>query len=133
MSDVTQGPGWWQASDGKWYPPSTAPTPGPAVMAYRAPPRTSSMAIASLILGISSLVTCALTGIPGLITGIIARRQIRESNGAETGEGLALGGIVTSAIALGLVVLVVLAIFAITFLGKSASSKFSSVGSSVAG
>ncbi len=25
MSDVTQGPGWWMASDGKWYPPETAP------------------------------------------------------------------------------------------------------------
>jgi uncharacterized RDD family membrane protein YckC len=21
MSDTSQGPGWWQASDGKWYPP----------------------------------------------------------------------------------------------------------------
>lgn len=21
MSDLSQGPGWWQASDGKWYPP----------------------------------------------------------------------------------------------------------------
>jgi hypothetical protein len=21
MSDVAQGPGWWQASDGRWYPP----------------------------------------------------------------------------------------------------------------
>lgn len=27
MSDVSQGPGWWQASDGKWYPPETAPQP----------------------------------------------------------------------------------------------------------
>jgi hypothetical protein len=25
MSDVSQGPGWWQASDGKWYPPETHP------------------------------------------------------------------------------------------------------------
>lgn len=25
MSDVSQGPGWWLASDGKWYPPHTAP------------------------------------------------------------------------------------------------------------
>lgn len=24
MSDFSQGPGWWQASDGKWYPPQTA-------------------------------------------------------------------------------------------------------------
>jgi hypothetical protein len=30
MNDVPQGPGWWQASDGKWYPPappSTLPPP----------------------------------------------------------------------------------------------------------
>jgi hypothetical protein len=30
MSDVSQGPGWWQASDGKWYPPAD-PTVGSAV------------------------------------------------------------------------------------------------------
>jgi uncharacterized membrane protein HdeD (DUF308 family) len=23
MSDVSQGPGWWLASDGKWYPPES--------------------------------------------------------------------------------------------------------------
>jgi len=25
MSDVSQGHGWWMASDGKWYPPQSAP------------------------------------------------------------------------------------------------------------
>jgi len=35
MSEVSQGPGWWQASDGKWYAPeqhpaAQAPTPPPA-------------------------------------------------------------------------------------------------------
>ena len=32
MSDESQGPGWWLASDGKWYPPELAPgaTPPPA-------------------------------------------------------------------------------------------------------
>ena len=32
MSDVSQGPGWWQASDGKWYAPQQAAgaTPDPA-------------------------------------------------------------------------------------------------------
>jgi hypothetical protein len=25
MSDVSNGPGWWQASDGKWYPPTATP------------------------------------------------------------------------------------------------------------
>jgi hypothetical protein len=27
MSDVSQGPGWWVASDGKWYPPEQASQP----------------------------------------------------------------------------------------------------------
>ena len=30
MSDQPQGPGWWQASDYKWYPPQQAPQPQPA-------------------------------------------------------------------------------------------------------
>lgn len=29
MSDTTQGPGWWLASDGKWYPPQPAYLPPP--------------------------------------------------------------------------------------------------------
>lgn len=29
MSDSSQGPGWWLASDGKWYPPQSAATPVP--------------------------------------------------------------------------------------------------------
>lgn len=43
MSDTSQGPGWWQASDGKWYPPEaatpTAPPAGPpaGAPAYGAP------------------------------------------------------------------------------------------------
>jgi hypothetical protein len=28
VSDSPQGPGWWQASDGKWYPPEQAPGSG---------------------------------------------------------------------------------------------------------
>lgn len=30
MSDYSQGPGWWEASDDKWYPPEQAPGPSPA-------------------------------------------------------------------------------------------------------
>lgn len=29
MSDAPQGPGWWMASDGKWYPPESRPQPAP--------------------------------------------------------------------------------------------------------
>jgi hypothetical protein len=28
-ADSSQGPGWWQASDGKWYPPEKGPEPPP--------------------------------------------------------------------------------------------------------
>ncbi len=28
MSDTSQGPGWWQAADGKWYAPDQPPAPG---------------------------------------------------------------------------------------------------------
>ena len=37
MSDVSQGPGWWLASDGRWYPPEARPgTPMPPVPGYGA-------------------------------------------------------------------------------------------------
>jgi hypothetical protein len=29
MSDAPQGPGWWLASDGRWYPPEAVPGPAP--------------------------------------------------------------------------------------------------------
>lgn len=38
MSDTSQGPGWWQASDGKWYPPEQAPGAGPAGPPLGGPP-----------------------------------------------------------------------------------------------
>lgn len=31
MSDISRGPGWWQASDGKWYPPESHPNARAAV------------------------------------------------------------------------------------------------------
>lgn len=36
MSDQSQGPGWWQAADGKWYPPEAATMPAatPSVPGY---------------------------------------------------------------------------------------------------
>lgn len=130
MSDVSQGPGWWQAADGKWYPPQAgAPAGGVGV----GPAKTSTLAITSLVTGILSLVACPLFGIVGLITGFMARTKIRESNGEETGEGLATAGIATSAIGVLLIGGILVAIVAITFLGSSASVKFSSVSGSISG
>lgn len=49
MSDASQGTGWWQASDGKWYPPELhpdpqAPPPPPPPPATFAPPPPLSAA-----------------------------------------------------------------------------------------
>jgi hypothetical protein len=41
MSDVSQGPGWWVASDGKWYPPQSAGSPAPGVLTLPAGPDTA--------------------------------------------------------------------------------------------
>src|SRR3954468_8335462 len=39
MSEQSQGPGWWKASDGKWYPPEQAPAaPPPSTAPIAAPP-----------------------------------------------------------------------------------------------
>lgn len=79
----------------------------PAIVA---PTRTSSgLATASLIFGILSFFTSLLCGIPAIITGHIARRRIRQSNGTLSGDGLALSGLILgylgSAVGLGIVAL----------------------------
>jgi hypothetical protein len=45
MSDVSNGPGWWQASDGKWYPPEQQPNyeaPAAPQSSSAVPPQSSS-------------------------------------------------------------------------------------------
>ncbi len=40
MSSTSQGPGWWLASDGQWYPPELRPGAAPSTMHGAVPPRT---------------------------------------------------------------------------------------------
>jgi hypothetical protein len=106
MSEQSQGPGWWQASDGKWYapeqrPPAAAPTYAAGPYAVAAGPRTNTMAILSLVL---SLVSCGVGSIAAVILGHMAKRQIAESGGMETGEGLATAGLIIGYIGLALTV-----------------------------
>ncbi len=68
------------------------------------------MAIASLVLGIVALagtLCCYFgwLGAIGLPLGIVARKRIAASNGTKSGAGLALAGIICSAIALTLFLL----------------------------
>lgn len=136
MSDTSQGPGWWLASDGRWYPPEawTGPPGPPGSVAYPTygsgpglptptlpgrPPvagQTNGLAVASLVCSCVGLIPF-LFGLPcilGIVFGFVARSQIRRSSGGQEGGGLALAGIIVgfSLIALfmlGLIIIVIVA------------------------
>ena len=121
------GPGWWQASDGNWYPPQQQPgygaPPVPQTYGYAyaaAPQRTNGLAIASLVLGILWLYW--LGSILALIFGYIAKSNIDRSNGAEGGRGMAIAGIVLGWI--GVATLVLLIIIGVAVGGSGSNNNF---------
>jgi hypothetical protein len=101
----------------------------PAVLAAagKAKP-ASNLAIASLVCGILGLFVCSIfTAIPAIITGHMARRQIRENPTLE-GAGLALGGLIMGYIASGLFLLVI-PLSILIALGNNVSNVFSAISS----
>ncbi len=77
------------------------------------PQRTNGKATAALWTGIGSLVLtfCCAAGIVGIVAvvlGFVAQGEIKRSGGQQTGEGMALAGIITGGIAfvLGMVIVV---------------------------
>lgn len=76
---------------------SSAPPPLPATTPASAP-KTSGLAVTSLVLGVLGMFTCGLTALFGLILGIIAMVKVRNSGGKLGGNGLALAGVIVSAI-----------------------------------
>lgn len=81
-----------------------APPPLPAAVSPDAPPKTSGMAITSLVLGIVGIATCGVTVLlsapVGLILGAVAMNKIGKSRGQLGGKGLALAGIITSGVSM---------------------------------
>lgn len=92
-------PGWWLASDGRWYPPQNGGTV-PYSYGYTAPVKTNGMAIAAMVLGILWLYW--IGSILALVFGYISRRQIDESNGTQGGRGMAIAGIVLGWVGVGI-------------------------------
>ncbi len=99
-------------------PPPAATAPNPIVYAapapaqvYAAPPQSDSTALVSLILGALSLVAFSiLAGIPAIILGNNARKNIRASGGRLTGDGLAVAGIIMGWVSVGFAVIGILLI-----------------------
>ena len=86
--------------------PPAPPLPGAPPMPPAAPPKNNTLAVWSLICGIASLVCCLVfTGIPAIILGGRAKRQITDSGGTEGGLMLAKIGIVLGWISLPLTLL----------------------------
>jgi hypothetical protein len=88
-------PGYWQASDGRWYPPEQHPwlagTQQLQQVQYVAQ-QTNGLAIASMVLGI--LWIWGIGAILALVFGYRARRQIDQSGGRQGGRGMATAGVV---------------------------------------
>jgi hypothetical protein len=65
-------------------------------------PSTNGLAIASLVLGLVGWVPCGVGSILAVVFGFVARTQIRNSQGRQGGEGLAVAGIVLGFLAIAL-------------------------------
>ena len=119
-----------QADGGASAPPPPPPAWGGQQGAWPAQQqtKTNGLAIASLVLGILWLYW--IGSVLAVVFGFIARSQIDSSNGTQTGRGMATAGIVLGLLG---VVLVPLAIVAITFLGESADEQFRQVGTEIGG
>ncbi|MCW2839669.1 MAG: hypothetical protein JWR55_1152 [Aeromicrobium sp.] len=100
------------------YPPAGGyPPPGsypPAPGGYGGAPQGNKKALWSMIVGIASLALGLFCGfliigsIVAIVLGFVARSEINRSNGAQTGSGQALTGIITGFVMVALFILAVI-------------------------
>ena len=113
-------PGYGQTPYGQ--PPNYPPPPPGAPGGYgQAPPQTSPLAIVSLVTGILGFLCCTffVLGIAAAVTGFMARKQIAESQGRLKGSGMATAGLV-----LGVLSIVLAAIYWVLILTGAVDSNF---------
>ncbi len=82
VADLPQGP----------VPLTSAAVAVPATFLPKTPPPTNGKAVGSLVCGVLTLMTAGLTGLPAVVLGHAARREM--SHTGESGDGLALTGLV---------------------------------------
>ncbi len=108
--------GWQQAPSAPQSPPNSpyggAPMGGQPL---KQGGPTNGKAIAALILGIAGCCVLPLIlGIPALILGIMARKEIEASNGQQEGNGMAMAGIILGIISIiGGILYLIFMVFAI--------------------
>ncbi len=93
------------------YPPSGTgpypPYPPYPPSGYQAP-STNGLAVASLVLSLVGWIPCGIGSIAAVVFGFVARNQIRDAQGRQGGDGLALAGIILGFVAIGFWILVVI-------------------------
>jgi len=104
-----------QPPEGAYPPPPSGGYPA-APGGYAGPPQQNKKALWSMIVGIASLVLGLLCGflvigsVVAIVLGFIARSEIAQSNGTQTGKGQALTGIITGFVLIALFILGVILI-----------------------
>ena len=105
--------------------------------------KNNNLALASMICGIVAvpLSCCYGAGLPfalaAVIMGFIARKQINESGGSQGGAGMALAGIITGFIAIGVGILAIILLVGsmiiplLTLMGPEIGDIFSEINSSL--
>jgi hypothetical protein len=79
---------------------------GPEYRSLRQPPQTSTLAVVCLVTGIATWVIVPVLGaIIAVITGHMARNEVRASAGRISGDGLATAGLVLGYLQLGVIAL----------------------------
>jgi hypothetical protein len=111
--------GWGPPPQGGWGPPQGPYGYGYPAYGYPQQTTTEKGATRSLVLGIISLIICGvILGPAAIYEGVAARKRIRESGGALTGDGLAIAGIVLGTIGVVAAVLILI----VTFSSSGSSS-----------
>ena len=86
------------------------PLQGQVMAPVSAVPENNPLAIASLACAVFGI-CCSVLSIAAVIMGHIARKQIRESNGRQTGDGFALAGMIIGYIWIGCAILYLIFVF----------------------
>lgn len=102
------------------------PPPPPGGGGY-AQPQSNKKALWSMILGILGLVCCGVfAGVPALILGNMAKKEIAASGGAQTGGGMAKAGFILGIISIAVTVIYIIlyATGALTFSGDAGITSY---------
>jgi hypothetical protein len=92
-------------------------------------PRTNGKALAALWTGVGALVLslCCLgvLGVVPIVLGVKARKEVRTSGGQQTGDGMALAGIITGAVAIAVSLLLAIGLVALFANGQASFERSS--------